>query len=249
MVYDSARGRTVLFGGSDEGYPVALRYTDTWELVTTTVPKADQTITFLPLADRVFGAPFAVSATASSGLPVTLTAAGPCTISGSTVTMTGGGICSITASQSGTADFNPAAPVTRAFNITCFPSQMVFALPGDPEVVPATLVFTSQQPAPGGCAGTFELKSIGLDPTTVGTGTFTATTAGGVAAASLSGSLVPPFNTAPFTATLTLGTATQAGTLVEVFATQDGLDGLVTITATFAKSGSVYVLTGAMITP
>jgi hypothetical protein len=223
-------------------------YNDTWELVTATV-KVDQTITFLPLTDQTFGAPpFAVSATSSSGLPVSFAAAGQCTVLGSTVTITGGGSCSITASQAGSADYNAAVPVTRTFNIACFPSQMVFALPGDPVVVPADLVFTSQQPATGGgCTGTFEMRiPIGLTPTTVGTGTFTATTTGAVAKASLLGALIPPFNTSLFNAALTLDTATQTGTIVEVFATADGP---VTITLTFAKSAGVYVITGRTITP
>ena len=50
-------------------------------------PKS-QTITFDALAGKTLGDPdFAVNATASSGLPVSYTAAGPCTISGATVHM------------------------------------------------------------------------------------------------------------------------------------------------------------------
>jgi hypothetical protein len=248
MAYDSARGRTVLFGGSLEASPVDTLYNDTWELVTATV-KVDQTITFLPLTDQTFGAPpFAVSATSSSGLPVSFGAAGQCTVLGSTVTITGGGSCSITASQAGSADYNAAVPVTRTFNIACFPSQMVFALPGDPVLVPADLVFTSQQPATGGgCTGTFEMRiPIGPTPTTVGTGTFTATTLGTVVTANMVGTLAPPFNAVTFNAALTLDTATQTGTIVEVFATPDGP---LTIIVTFAKVAHAYVITGATVTP
>jgi hypothetical protein len=213
-----------------------------------TVNKADQTITFLPLADKLFGAPaFSVSATSSSGLPVSFTAAGQCTVPGSTVTITGGGSCSITASQPGSADYNPAVPVTRTFNINCFPTQMVFGLLGDfGTVAPANLVFTDQQPvAGGGCAGTFAL-TISIGPFTIpmGSGTFTATTTGTVATARLVGTLAVA--AAPFSATLTLDTATDTGTIVEVFATEGGL---VTLNVTFAKSGGVYVIVGVTVSP
>jgi hypothetical protein len=249
MAYDSARGRTVLFGGSDEGYPVALRYTDTWELVTSTVAKADQTITFAQPFDQTFGSPpFAVSATSSSGLPVTFGAAGQCIVAGSTVTITGGGSCSITAAQGGDAAYNPAASVTRTFNIACFPVGMAFALPTFLPEVAASLEFPSQLPAAGGgCTGTFQIFSIGLyRATTVGTGTFNATTLGTVVTANMAGTLVPPFSAVTFNATLMLDVATQTGTIVEAFATPDGP---VTITVAFAKVANAYVITGVTVTP
>jgi hypothetical protein len=162
---------------------------------------------------------------------------------GSTVTITGGGRCNITASQSGNDNYNAAVPVTRTFNTACFPSPMVFALPGS--LAPATLVFTDQQPAPGGCAGMFAVTiSIGPYTIPVATGTFTATTAGTVVTAGLLGTFA--FTAASFNATLTLDTATQTGTIVEVFATEDGP---VTINVTFAKSAGVYVITGATVRP
>lgn len=82
--------------------------------------KQNQTITFAPLPDRTVGDPqFAVNATASSGLAVTFTAIGKCTVSGHMVTLVGdAGSCAITAHQSGNATYNPAADVTRTFTIT-----------------------------------------------------------------------------------------------------------------------------------
>src|SRR6185503_10925827 len=66
-------------------------------------PPSDQTITFLPLAGMTFGAPpFAVSATSSSGLPVTFAiASGPATIAGNVVTILGGGTVTVRASALG----------------------------------------------------------------------------------------------------------------------------------------------------
>jgi MBG domain-containing protein/trehalose utilization protein len=85
----------------------------------------DQTITFDPLTDKVFGdAAFLLNATASSGLPVSLTPAGECMVTGNTVTITGAGSCTITASQAGNADFNTAANVVRSFTIAKAPASL-----------------------------------------------------------------------------------------------------------------------------
>src|SRR5215211_3229480 len=78
--------------------------------------KQDQTITFGALGGKTYGDPnFNVSATASSGLPVSFAASGACTISGSTVSITGAGSCDITASQAGDASYNPAPNVVQSF--------------------------------------------------------------------------------------------------------------------------------------
>jgi carboxypeptidase family protein len=84
-----------------------------------TIAKANQTITFGPLADKTTSdPPFTVTATASSGLTVTFTASGPCTVSGNTVTITGAGTCTITAHQAGNSNYNAAPDVPQSFNIT-----------------------------------------------------------------------------------------------------------------------------------
>jgi hypothetical protein len=86
---------------------------------TFTIAKADQTITFNALADKTTSdPPFTVSASASSGLAVSFTAAGSCTVSGSTVTITATGSCTITAIQAGNSNYNAAPNVPRTFNIT-----------------------------------------------------------------------------------------------------------------------------------
>lgn len=84
-----------------------------------------QTITFDPIADKVYGNPaFLVSATASSNLPVSLSAAGQCTIAGSTVTITAAGSCTITAQQAGNANYHPAEDVMRSFAIAKAPATI-----------------------------------------------------------------------------------------------------------------------------
>ena len=83
--------------------------------------KSDQTITFNKPANKQLGdPPFALSASASSGLPVSFAGNSPgvCTVSGSTVTLLAAGTCSITATQDGDTTRNPATPVTQSFTVS-----------------------------------------------------------------------------------------------------------------------------------
>src|SRR5207244_369178 len=83
------------------------------------IAKANQSITFNPLADKTFGDPdFVVSATGGgSGNPITFTATGNCTASGNSVHIVGAGTCTVTAGQAGNNNYNPAADVAQTFNI------------------------------------------------------------------------------------------------------------------------------------
>lgn len=74
-------------------------------------PSLNQTITFAAIADRLIDDPadFSLGATASSGLGVSYSASGSCTVSGNTVHVTGVGKCTITASQAGLDAYSIAA--------------------------------------------------------------------------------------------------------------------------------------------
>jgi hypothetical protein len=84
-------------------------------------PKTDQIITFGALPDKkITDAPFTVSATASSGLPVSFSiVSGPASISGNKVTISGIGTGPVTvrASQAGNDVYNAAPNVDRIFNV------------------------------------------------------------------------------------------------------------------------------------
>ena len=85
-----------------------------------TVALQNQTITFGTLTNKKYGdAPFGVSATASSGLPVTFASSttSVCTVSGGTVTLVTSGTCTIRASQSGNSSYNAAPNVDRSFTV------------------------------------------------------------------------------------------------------------------------------------
>jgi hypothetical protein len=89
-----------------------------------------QTITFDVLTGRALGTPpFAVSATASSGLAVSFMASGGCTVSGSTVTLTGVGLCTVTAQQAGNTSYYPAGDVARSFQISNAEATIVLTDP------------------------------------------------------------------------------------------------------------------------
>ncbi|MCE3251513.1 MAG: Dextranase [Cellvibrio sp.] len=81
-----------------------------------------QTISFSAIPDKdtsVDPLQFDLDATASSGLPVTLSVVGPATLSGTTISLDEtGGTVSVTASQPGNSEFCAAAPVTRSFEVT-----------------------------------------------------------------------------------------------------------------------------------
>jgi hypothetical protein len=79
-----------------------------------------QTIRFDRLANQTFGAaPFQISATASSRLPVSFYALTPdyCSVSGSTVTLKLPGLCVIVATQEGNAIYDRAISVGQDFRV------------------------------------------------------------------------------------------------------------------------------------
>src|SRR5262249_47601563 len=80
------------------------------------VARISQTIDFRQPPDVAFGRPVALTATASSGLPVSYRTMTPdvCTVSGRTVTITAARTCAITARQAGDARHAPAREVARS---------------------------------------------------------------------------------------------------------------------------------------
>ena len=115
-----------------------------------TINPADQTITFAAIADQdLTSVSVGASASASSGLPITLTSNTPaiCGTSGLTVTLDSRGVCELTATQPGDGNFNAAAPVDRSFIIE-EPTMVSFFTspnPSDPGV-PYTVNVTVSAP-------------------------------------------------------------------------------------------------------
>ena len=96
-----------------------------WEDGSVVVVRVEpQTISFeAPGPEALPAAPFALSATASSGLAVSFSSLTPpvCTVSGGTVTLVAAGDCTLQADQAGDAAYAPAEPVTRTFVVAAPP--------------------------------------------------------------------------------------------------------------------------------
>jgi hypothetical protein len=77
------------------------------------------TITLQPITSKRFGvAPFSVSATASSGLPVqVITQGSACSIQGLEITITAVGICQLRVEQAGDGTYEAAEPVIDSFTV------------------------------------------------------------------------------------------------------------------------------------
>jgi len=131
MAFDAASGASLLFGGESCGNAgcTAVAYDgDTWTLQSSGAP-ASQTISFSSIAAQLAGAAVPLSATATSGLPVSFQSltAGVCSVSGSTATLLTPGTCTIQASQGGNSSYSAAPPVTVSFAVEGF---MLAVLPG-----------------------------------------------------------------------------------------------------------------------
>ena len=99
---------------------------------TLTVNKGDQTITFGAIPEKNIGDPdFNLTATASSGLPVSFASSNTAvaTVTGTLVHIVGAGTTVITASQAGSVNWNPAPDVPQ--NLTVIITDIVN--PADPQ--------------------------------------------------------------------------------------------------------------------
>ncbi|MBL9217164.1 MAG: hypothetical protein JNG82_01645 [Opitutaceae bacterium] len=101
-------------------YPGDSNYGGTYVEATWSVARASQTINFPTPSNKIYGdAPFALSATSSSGLAVGFSiVAGPATVSGGIMTITGTGLVTVRASQAGDSTYNVAADVDRSFSVS-----------------------------------------------------------------------------------------------------------------------------------
>lgn len=105
---------------------VELRALDVIGFTRAVAGKGDQTISFGPPANRSVGETFTLSASASSGLPVTFAIlSGPAELTGDTVTVTNTGTVVVEASQAGNGSFNAAPDVTKSFTVYAPPVVML----------------------------------------------------------------------------------------------------------------------------
>jgi hypothetical protein len=94
--------------------------------VNVTVARLTQTISFDQPVDKRYGdPPFTLSASASSGLPLTFSViAGTASINGSEMTITAAGVVVVRASQTGNGTYNPATSVEVSIDIARAPLKI-----------------------------------------------------------------------------------------------------------------------------
>ncbi len=140
-----------------------------------TVAKGSQTITFGPLGDKNYGdAPLALSATASSDLPVSFSVlSGPGTVSGNTLTITGPGTVTVRASQPGDTNWNAASPADQSFTVAKGSQTITFGPLADKSYGDAPVILSAT--ASSGLAVSFSVLS---GPATISSNTLTLTGAG-----------------------------------------------------------------------
>ncbi len=101
-----------------------------------------QTIEVEPVPEKVFRDPdFVVRAAATSGLPVTFTASGDCSVTRATVHLLSAGTCFVTARQEGDEAFEPAEEVNVRIRVAKAAQEIRFPQPPerkylDPAFVP-----------------------------------------------------------------------------------------------------------------
>jgi Chitobiase/beta-hexosaminidase C-terminal domain/Galactose oxidase, central domain len=105
--------------------------------------KNTQTITFAPIKSQTEGTTLALTATASSGLPVTYTSTTPavCTVSGSTASFIAAGTCSIDFTQNGNSTYAQATPVGTSFVVK--ETQTITYTPIKTQTVGTTLALSA----------------------------------------------------------------------------------------------------------
>ena len=123
-----------------------------------------QTITFTAIATQTLGTSPALSATATSGLPVTFASITPavCTVSGSTATLLTSGICTIAGSQSGSSAYLAANPVEQSFTVLGAGQTVstTFTIPSG-VTLGTPIVFTEGVPSSSLATPDFKLSSSG----------------------------------------------------------------------------------------
>jgi len=171
---------------------VSDHYTFTYEAGALTVNPALQTISFTGPGELIIGATATLSATASSGLPVSFSViSGPASLSGNTLTATGVGTVTVRASQAGDAEYDAAANVDRRVNVTVGPATVTTPtqVPTPPVGGTAELIVHNSNPnvdytwqrnganLPNGSGPSLTLGN--MQPPVAGLYTYTATVPGG----------------------------------------------------------------------
>ena len=152
-----------------------------------------QTISFPTIPTQAYGvAPFALSATASSGLPVSYAvSSGPASVSGNILTITGAGSVTVLASQPGNAQYASATSVPQTFTVN-----------------PAATTVTWSNPAAITYGTVLSATQLNATATPVSAGTYVYTPAAGTVLNAGSQTLLVQFNPSNSNYAASTGSAT-----------------------------------------
>lgn len=193
-------------------------------------PAANQSITFADPGTQNFGAIPSLSASASSGLPVSFASSTPgvCSVNGSgVVALVTIGTCTITVSQAGNASYLPASSVSHSFSVAAVvpaaptigtatagngQASVTFSAPGFSGGVAITGYTVTASPGGATASGTASpIVVTGLTNGTAYTFVVTATNSVGTGTASAASNSITPIATQTITfvdpGTQSLGTA------------------------------------------
>jgi hypothetical protein len=172
-------GDTAWYGDGStakSGLPTGLQK-DLGRTFTISLPSQSVSFTSTAPSDAAYGGTYDVSASATSGLPVTLsidpsTTNGACTLSGGAVSFDAVGTCVIDANQGGDISYAPAPQQQQSFSVA---------------QAPQSVSFTSTAPSPGLVGGTYPVAASATSGLPVAFSLDASSTAG---ACTLSGGMV-----------------------------------------------------------
>jgi len=144
-------------------------------VTTTNATLASQAITFPNPGTQTYGGPsVTLTATASSGLPVTYSVtSGPATVSGSTLTLTGAGTVVAVANQAGNANYANAAPVSLSFAVSEEATSVTLSTSSNSVVYGTALTLTATVPSAATGTVTFLDSGTSIGATTLSSGSAT----------------------------------------------------------------------------
>ena len=136
---DYVGDKTVSQNASINILPANIYLLENTSFISTIAPKQNQTITFASLGSHQYSPTgiISLSATASSGLPISYTSTNTnvVDVSGNTLIIKGVGNADITASQSGDSTYNAALDVSQNLVISKAVQTITFNVPNDPTYI------------------------------------------------------------------------------------------------------------------
>jgi sugar lactone lactonase YvrE/ribosomal protein S11 len=229
---------------------VANNYSIGYVAGSVTVGLAPQTITFTkPTTPVTYGSSATtLSASANSGLTVSFSASGACTVTGNSLSYTSAGTCTVTASQAGNADYAPATAVSYTVTVNQATPAITWAAPT--AINYGTALSTTQLDAALSVAGSCTYSPAAGTVPSAGIQTLTSTCTPTDAIdykTPASSSVTITVNQAPLTVTASSASVAYGAAVPTITAVYSGLvnGDTLSVLTTAASCGTTYTTTSA----